>query len=120
MEPERVEDRLAFHVGTIPMTSSSRLWTDSPHSSGGRAHHGRAALPEVARRFREVYGMRPASARSLRAFFSISLRGKVLCPCSLFGFAEWFKWLAPDWPERIATLDPRLRCRFRAGILPNS
>jgi hypothetical protein len=47
-------------------------------------------------------------------FLGLSAEERVLCPCSLFGFAEWFKWLAPDEPERIATLDARLECRFRA------
>ncbi len=73
-------------------------------------------FPEVARRFHDIYGMRlPRHVLYAAAFFlGLSAEERALCPCSLFGFSEWFRWLAPDEPERIATLDARLECRFRA------
>ncbi len=73
-------------------------------------------FPEVARRFHAAYGMRlPRHVLYAAAFFlGLSREERALCPCSLFGFSEWFNWLAPDEPERVATLDARLEGRFRS------
>ncbi len=73
-------------------------------------------FPEVQRRFEEAYRMRlPRHLLFGAAFFlGLSREEQQLCPVGLFGFASWFQWLAPDQPERVATLDPRLECRFRS------
>lgn len=73
-------------------------------------------FPEVARRFQAAYGMRlPRHVAYAAAFFlGLSREERALCPCSLFGFSEWFNWLAPGEPERVATLDARLEGRFRS------
>ena len=74
-----------------------------------------ARFPEVAQRFNAAYGMQlPRHVLYAAAFFlGLSPEEQRLCPCSLFGFLEWFQWLAPGEPERTATLDGRLEGRFR-------
>lgn len=70
----------------------------------------------VARMFEEVYGMRLPKHLTFGAAFFLGLSDeeRALCQVSLLGFAQWFEWLAPGLPERVATLDGRLEGRYRA------
>ncbi|MGZ3421805.1 MAG: ADP-ribosylation family protein [Polyangiales bacterium] len=75
-----------------------------------------ARFPKVQARFEAAYAMRlPRHLAFAAAFFlGLSSRERSLVPVSLFGFTEWFEWLAEGQEERIATLDERLEARFRA------
>ncbi len=101
------------------MTTELHLPLDGRVAREARAAALAAAeerFPEVARRFQAAYGMRlPRHVLYAAAFFlGLSREERGLCPCSLFGFSEWFNWLAPGEPERVATLDARLEGRFRS------